>query len=43
MFYVHHSGEASIENDRVIVIGPEKLAAMVIDAGLMNWLIEKVS
>jgi len=26
MFYVYHSGEANTEDDRVIVIGPDKLA-----------------
>lgn len=43
MFYVFHSGEATTDDERVIVIGPEKLAEMVIDAGLTNWLIRKVS
>lgn len=43
MFYVYHSGEAKVEDDRVIIIGPEKLAQLVIDAGLVNWLIRKVS
>jgi hypothetical protein len=43
MFYVYHSGDARTEDDRVIVIGPEKLSEMVLDAGLANWLIRKVS
>lgn len=45
MFYVFHSGSAEAKNDdgKVIVIGPEKLAGMVLDAGLVNWLIRKVS
>jgi hypothetical protein len=43
MFYVFHSGKAETEDDRVTVIGPEKLAALVVDAGLANWLIRKVS
>ena len=44
MFYVFHSGEADAgDDDRVRVIGPDKLAEMVIDAGLTNWLIRKVS
>jgi hypothetical protein len=43
MFYVYHSGDASTKDDRVIVIGPEKLSEMVLDAGLANWLIRKVS
>ncbi|HEX3624132.1 MAG TPA: hypothetical protein VH280_01775 [Verrucomicrobiae bacterium] len=43
MFYVYHSGEAKTDDDRVIVIGPEKLAELVRDAGLTTWLIRKVS
>jgi hypothetical protein len=43
MFYVYHSGEPKTENERVIVIGPDKMAALVLDAGLVNWLIDKVS
>jgi hypothetical protein len=43
MFYVYHSGKAATDDDRVTMIGPEKLAALVIDAGLVNWLIQKVS
>ena len=43
MFYVYHSGDANTDDDRVIVVGPEKLAELVLDAGLSNWLIRKVS
>jgi hypothetical protein len=43
MFYVYHSGEAAIDDDRVTVIDPEKLAVLVLDAGLVAWLIRKVS
>jgi hypothetical protein len=43
MFYVYHSGEAQTEIENVTVIGPEKLSQMVIDAGLLGWLIRKVS
>lgn len=43
MFYVFHSGEADIDDDRVSIVGPEKLAAPVVDAGLVGWLIRKVS
>lgn len=43
MFYVFHSGEASTEDERVTVIGPEKLSDLVLDAGLANWLIRRVS
>ena len=43
MFYVFHSGEADSDDDRVNVVGPEKLAELVVDTGLLNWLIRKVS
>lgn len=43
MFFVYHSGEAETDDERVIVIGPEKLAEMAVDAGLATWLIRKVS
>jgi rhamnogalacturonyl hydrolase YesR len=43
MFYVYHSGEAVTDDERVKVIGPEKLAELVFDAGLTSWLIDKVS
>lgn len=43
MFYAFHSGEAATEDDRVTVIGPSELAGLVMDAGLVSWLIRKVS
>jgi hypothetical protein len=43
MFYVFHSGEAETDDDRVTIVGPEKLADLVLEAGLVNWLIRKVS
>ena len=43
MFYVFHSGTAETNDPRVTVIGPEQLADLVMDAGLVGWLIRKVS
>jgi hypothetical protein len=43
MFYVFHSGSAKTEDPRVTVVDPEKLARLVLDAGLVNWLIRKVA
>ncbi len=43
MFYVFHSGEAESDDERVSVVGPDRLAELVLDAGLLNWLIRKVS
>jgi hypothetical protein len=44
MFYVWHSGTVSApDNSRVTLIGPEKIAELVVDAGLVGWLIDKAS
>ncbi len=43
MFYVFHTGKATTDDDRVTIIGPEKLSELVVDAGLVNWLVRKVS
>lgn len=45
MFFVWHTGELPEENrpTDVILLGPQKLARMVLDAGLSSWLREKVS
>ena len=43
MFYVFHSGKAETDDGRVTVIGPKRLAELVVDAGLVSWLIRKVS
>jgi hypothetical protein len=43
MFYVYHSGEAETDDERVNIMGPKELAELVVDAGLVNWLIRKVS
>jgi hypothetical protein len=44
MFFVHHSTrEVETDDERVIVVGPEKLAELVVDAGLVTWLTRKVS
>jgi len=43
MFFVYHSGHAETDDERVTVIGPDKLAEMVVDAGLATWLVRKVS
>lgn len=43
MFFVYHSGAADADDERVRVIGPDKLAEMALDAGLAGWLLRKVS
>ena len=43
MFYVYHSGEVETDDERFFLVGNERFAEMVIDAGLVSWLIRKVS
>lgn len=43
MFFTYHSGEATTDDDRVVVIRPDRLAELILDSGLMNWLIRRVS
>jgi len=44
MFFVWHSGDVGeVEENNVVLIGPERLARMVFDAGLTSWLLDKVS
>lgn len=44
MFFVWHSGDVGeTDADSVALIGPDRLARMVFDAGLTAWLREKVS
>ncbi|HCL65083.1 MAG TPA: hypothetical protein DIC56_09635 [Rhizobium sp.] len=45
MFFVWHTGNIAEESSRagVILLGPQKLSRMVLDAGLSSWLREKVT
>jgi hypothetical protein len=44
LFYIYHTGKVGQSTDpRVVIIGPEKVAELVVDAGLVGWLIDKVS
>lgn len=45
MFFVWHTGDIAEESSPagVILLGPQKLSRMVLDAGLSSWLREKVS
>jgi hypothetical protein len=44
MFFVWHTGDVGEADDaKVVLVGPERLARMVFDAGLTSWLREKVS
>ncbi len=44
MFYVCHDGDIGVcDKEEIVLVGPERLAEMVFDAGLSTWLREKVS
>lgn len=44
MFFVWHSGGVgAVEAENIALIGPDRLARMVFDAGLTSWLRQKVS
>ena len=44
MFFVYHSGKLDEEApENVTIIGPQSLVQMTLDAGLVRWLLEKVS
>jgi hypothetical protein len=42
LFYAFHSGDAVATDPRVSVLGPDRIADMTLDAGLMRWVMEKV-
>ena len=43
MFYVYHTSQTTLTcaDDRVILVGPDRLAEMVMDTGLFGWLLKK--
>jgi hypothetical protein len=43
MFYAYHTGEADTTDERVTVIHPGRIGEMVLDTGLIGWLIRKAS
>jgi hypothetical protein len=44
MFYVFHTGNvADPGDDRVSILGPAELAELVVESGLVGWLIQKTS
>lgn len=42
MFYVFHTGDLSTDSSQVSLIGPQRLARMTIEAGLVDWVLRKV-
>jgi hypothetical protein len=44
MFYVYHSTSADMpQHAGVALWGPERIAELVVDAGLVRWFVKKVS
>ena len=44
MFYVYHTAKTPIAStqDDIILVGPDRLAEMTLEAGLFDWLLRKV-
>ncbi len=44
MFYVYHTAKSELrgEDERVSIVGPNRLAELVLETGLFNWLLKKV-
>ena len=44
MFYVYHTSKTALTcvDDKVVLVGPARLAEMVMDTGLFDWLLKKV-
>ncbi len=43
MFYVYHTARTPLSaTDGVVLVGPERLAEMVLTSGLFDWLLKKV-
>ncbi len=43
MFFAYHSGEVGPSVSRVQLLGPQALARMVLDAGIVSWLLRKTA
>ncbi len=45
MFYVYHTGPSSLQadDDSCTIIGPSRLAEMILNAGLFDWLVDRVN
>lgn len=43
MFFVYHTGEIACDVRGITLLGPDRFARMVMDAGLVSWLIRRVS
>lgn len=42
MFYAFHSGDVRCGDETITVLGPNRLASMVMDAGLASWLMRRI-
>ncbi len=44
MFYVYHTTNNAlrVEDERVSIVGPDRLAELVLETGLFDWLLKKV-
>ncbi len=44
IFYVYHTANSELreEDERVSIVGPNRLAELVLETGLFDWLLKKV-
>ncbi len=44
MFYVYHTAKTALSatDGTVVLVGPDRLAEMVLASGLFDWLLKKV-
>jgi hypothetical protein len=43
MFYVYHTAKTPLSGaqDKIALVGPERLAKMILEVGLFDWLLKK--
>lgn len=43
MFYVYHTAKTPLSDaqDKIVLVGPERLAEMILEVGLFDWLLKK--
>jgi hypothetical protein len=42
MFYAYHQGQIQTTDSRITLLGPARLARMIVEAGLVSWVLDKV-
>lgn len=42
MFFAYHTGNVQSADPRITLLGPDRLAKMIVEAGLVSWVLDKV-